>query len=291
MLDAIPSPVREAIRDKLQLASLQNFSIVSGGCISPGGKLTTSRGDYFIKWNYCATYPSMFETEAKGLRILHGAQSIRVNQVMGLDEIEVFQFIILEWINSSPETKNFWTMLGQQVAALHQHTSPSFGLDHDNYIGSLRQSNNPRNSWSDFFIHQRLEPQIKLATDNHHPVLSLRKKMEMVYKKMSTILPEEKPALVHGDLWGGNLLADEKGYPCLIDPAVCFGHREAELAYTQLFGHFDPQFYHVYNESFPLEPGFKERADLYNLYPTLVHVNLFGGGYVQKAESIVNRFV
>jgi len=290
MMDSIPSPVLETIRDILHPAILQDFFLVSGGCISPGGRLATSGGDYFIKWNYREKYPSMFETEAKGLRILHDTHSIRVNQVTGLDECDGFQFIILEWINSSPETKNFWTLLGQRLAALHRHTAPSFGLDHDNYIGSLRQLNHPWNSWSDFFIQQRLEPQIRLATDNHHPVLSLRKKMESVYKKMSALLPEEKPALVHGDLWGGNVLTDEKGFPCLIDPAVCFGHREAELAFTQMFGRFDQQFYHAYNDSFPLEPGFEERAGLYNLYPTLVHVNLFGGGYVQQAESIVNRF-
>ena len=182
-------------------------------------------------------------------------------------------------------------MLGQTLAALHQHTAPSFGLDYDNYIGSLRQSNRPWDSWIDFFVHQRLEPQIRLATDNHQPIHALKKKIEAFYKEISALLPKENPALIHGDLWGGNLLTDEKGYPCLIDPAVCFGHREAELAYTQLFGHFDRQFYHVYNESFPLEPGFKERADLYNLYPLLVHVNLFGGGYVQQSEAIVSRFV
>jgi fructosamine-3-kinase len=291
VLDSIPSSVLNAIRDTLQPADLQNFSLVSGGCINWGGKLTTSAGDYFIKWNDRSAYPAMFETEAKGLRILQGSQSIRVNEVIGVGECEAIQFIILEWINRSPKLKTFWTLFGQQLAALHQHTAPSFGLDHDNYIGSLQQLNHPWNSWSEFFIHQRLEPQIKLAMDHHHPVLSLRTKMERMYKKIPALLPEEAPALLHGDLWGGNLLTDERGCPCLIDPAVCYGHREAELAFTQLFGPFDQQFYHVYNESFPVEPGFEERAGLYNLYPVLVHINLFGGGYIQQAESLVSRFV
>ena len=291
MLDAIPSPVREAIRDKLQPASLQNFSQVSGGCINHGGKLTTSRGDYFIKWNDRTAYPSMFESEGKGLQILLGTQSIHVNEVVGFGECGAFQFIILVWIKSSPRIKSYWTLLGQHLAALHQHSAPSFGLDHDNYIGSLRQYNEPCDSWDDFFIHQRLEPQIRLARDNHPSIHSLVKKMDAFYKKVSGILPKENPALLHGDLWGGNVLTDENGKPCLIDPAVYFGHREAELAFTQLFGRFDRQFYQAYDESFPIEPGFEERADIYNLYPLLVHVNLFGGSYIQESEAIVSRFV
>src|SRR6267378_5848524 len=126
MLDAIPSPVREAIRDKLQPASLQNFSLVSGGCINHGGKLTTSRGDYFIKWNDRSAYPSMFESETKGLQILLGTQSIRVNEVFGFGECGAFQFIILVWIEGRPRIKSYWTLLGLHLAALHQHTAPSF---------------------------------------------------------------------------------------------------------------------------------------------------------------------
>jgi protein-ribulosamine 3-kinase len=291
MLDSIPIPVREAIARQLQTSTVKNFSPVSGGCINHGGKLTTAEGEYFIKWNDSRAFPLMFEKEAKGLRLLLGAQSIRVNEVVGFGESGDQQFIILEWISSGSKAKEFWTLLGQRLAGLHRHTAPSFGLDHDNYIGSLRQYNPPSASWADFFVHQRLEPQIRLATDNHQPVASLRKKLESLYGKIAGLLPEEPPALLHGDLWGGNLLADQKGHPALIDPAVYYGHREAELAYTQLFGHFEAAFYQSYGESFPLSPGFMQRSDLYNLYPLLVHVNLFGGAYVQQSEAIVNRFI
>ena len=291
MLDSIPLPVREGAASQLKSVKVQSFSPVSGGCINHGGKLTTTGGDFFIKWNDSKVFPLMFEKEAKGLRLLLGTQAIRVIEVIGFGEATDYQFILLEWINSAPKAENFWTLLGQRLAALHGHTSSSFGLDHDNYIGSLRQYNPPATSWTDFFIHQRLEPQIRLATDNHLPVQSLRKKLEAFYKKLPGLLPEEPPSLLHGDLWGGNLLADEKGSPVLIDPAVYFGHREAELAYTHLFGHFDPLFYQTYEESYPLKPGFLQRADIYNLYPLLVHVNLFGGVYVQKSEAIVSRYV
>jgi fructosamine-3-kinase len=291
MLDSIPVPVREAVVSQLKPSELLDFSPVSGGCINHGGKIITSGGNYFIKWNDSKAFPLMFEKEAKGLRLLYGTQTIRTIEVIGFGEAGDFQFIILEWINGAPKAENFWTLLAQRLAGLHGNTSPTFGLDHDNYIGSLRQYNPPSDTWADFFIHQRLEPQIRLATDNHQPVQTLRKKLESFYKKLPRLLPEEPPALLHGDLWGGNLLADEKGHPALIDPAVYFGHREAELAYTHLFGHFDPAFYKAYDESFPLKPGFLQRVDIYNLYPLLVHVNLFGGAYVQKSEAIVNQFV
>ena len=130
-----------------------------------------------------------------------------------------------------------------------------------------------------------------MALDSKKPVHALKKKLDKFYLKLPSLIPEEKPALLHGDLWGGNLVSDEKGYPCLIDPAVYYGHRESELAYTQLFDHFDRVFYESYHDVFPLSPGFDERADIYNLYPLLVHLNLFGGSYLRQAEAIVNRFI
>jgi fructosamine-3-kinase len=100
----------------------------------------------------------------------------------------------------------------------------------------------------------------------------------------------ENPALLHGDLWSGNVMVNEKGEPCLIDPAVYYGYREMELAFTKLFRGFENDFYAAYHASFPLQPGFTERVDIYNLYPLLVHANLFGGSYFQQVEQILRRF-
>jgi fructosamine-3-kinase len=108
---------------------------------------------------------------------------------------------------------------------------------------------------------------------------------------LKDLLPTEKPSLLHGDLWSGNVMINDRGEPCLIDPAVYFGNREVDLAMTRLFGGFDNSFLESYQQSFPLLPGYAERFDIYNLYPLLVHVNLFGGGYLSQVLAILKRFV
>jgi fructosamine-3-kinase len=173
---------------------------------------------------------------------------------------------------------------------LHKNYGASFGLDHNNYIGSLKQQNNRKANWVEFFIEERLSVQLKLACDYGRIDHALLKKFESLSVKASSIIPPEKPSLLHGDLWSGNIIADENGQPCVIDPAVYYGHREAEIAFTKLFGGFDPEFYHAYQEQFPLPDGFAKRVDLYNLYPLLVHANLFGGSYLKQAISILNLY-
>ena len=100
----------------------------------------------------------------------------------------------------------------------------------------------------------------------------------------------EPPSLLHGDLWGGNYIVDERGEACLIDPAVYYGHREADLAMTRLFGGFDRSFYAAYESVAPLAAGHEERLPLYQLYHVLNHFNLFGGGYHGQSRRILQRY-
>jgi protein-ribulosamine 3-kinase len=271
--------------------TLQDFSFTGGGCINNGGELTTSNGTYFLKWNDAAKFPGMFEAESKGLQLLDEDKSIYIPEVIGADEAGSFQYLLLEFINASYRAQHYWRDFGVQLATLHQRTSTSFGLDHDNYIGSLPQRNNPHASWIEFFIHNRLEAQLRLAARSALVDTSLRRNFETLYTKLPDLLATEKPALLHGDLWSGNVMVNQHGAPCLIDPAVYFGHREMDLAMTQLFGGFNPEFLQVYHEVFPLTPGVEDRLQLYNLYPLLVHVNLFGGDYLAQVNSILRRFI
>jgi fructosamine-3-kinase len=199
-------------------------------------------------------------------------------------------FIVLEFIESGRRDTRFWENFGAALAALHQVSAPSFGLAFNNYIGSLPQSNRQHSKWTDFFTAERIMPQMHLASEKGLLSRRHRAQFEKIEQKLTGLFPAEMPSLLHGDLWSGNFITDETGFACLVDPAVYFGHREAELAFTRLFGGFDERFYSAYNEQFPLEKGFRERQDIYNLYPLLVHLNLFGTGYLPEIENILNRF-
>ena len=287
----IQNPVRDLLEKKTSSpVELISFSPVEGGCINDGGQLKTSVGCFFLKWNSAEKFPSMFEAEAKGLKLLASPKVIDIPQVIDFSEAGGYQFLILEFIESSSKSKNYWEMLGQQLASLHKIHNPTFGLDYHNFIGSLHQFNNPKGSWVEFFIDFRLRVQLALAIDSQLIQPSVAEKFEVLFKTLPSLLPEEKPSLLHGDLWTGNLITNEKGEPCLIDPAVYYGHREVELAYIKLFSEFDVSFYEAYQDVLPLSPGFEQRVDLYNLYPLLVHVNLFGAAYTRPVLSILKGF-
>jgi protein-ribulosamine 3-kinase len=289
MLNSIPAEVREQTTSTLN-ASLRSFSFSSGGCINQGGKLSTSSGDYFIKWNDRRKFPRMFEMEAKGLALLRSANAVDIPRVVAIGETEDYQSILLEFVEQKAKKPDYWEVLGAGLATLHKKTSPTFGLNHDNYIGSLPQHNQPSTSWLDFFIEKRLNFQLQLALKTRKVEKKTDSLFQGLFKKLPSLLPAEKPALLHGDLWGGNLITNSTGLPCLIDPAVYYGNREAEIAFTTLFGGFSDRFYEAYNHALPMSSGFEKRYDLYNLYPLLVHVNLFGGGYVSQVVSILRAF-
>jgi protein-ribulosamine 3-kinase len=295
MIGEIPSFVQQQAMKILhsrkgEAVSIVHFSRSGGGCINHGGRLRTTDGDYFIKWNSATLYPGMFAAEAKGLDLLKNTNLITIPAVIGWDEDENDQFLLLEFVEGMTRSVTFWKDLGNRLATLHQVSFPEFGLDHDNYIGSLKQFNKPSTSWIDFFITYRIQTQLDIGLQSKVIDQRTAKTFERLFKKLPDLISVEKPSLIHGDLWNGNLMVDKDGGPCLIDPAVYYGHREVELAMTKLFGGFARAFYDSYNESFPLTPGYEERFDIYNLYPLLVHVNLFGGGYLQQINSILKKY-
>ncbi len=233
----------------------------------------------------------MFAAEALGLGWLDEANALRIPKVVAVSQAdEAQQFLVLELIASGSAARDFDERLGRGLAALHRSGTPGFGLDHDNFIGRLPQSNAPAPTWTDFYRTRRLEAQLRRASDEGLATTRMRRGFDRLWGALDELIgPPEPPARLHGDLWGGNLLCDDRGAPCLIDPAVYGGQREMDLAMMRLFGGFGPRVFSAYEEAWPLANGHRERVALYQLYPLMVHVNLFGGAYVGSVEASLDR--
>ena len=263
---------------------------VSGGDINRAFQVRTQSGSYFLKYNDANRFPHMFETEALGLKLLKKPNAPRVPQVLAHGESGKHSWLLLKYIDQGSYGKAFWDNFGFALAQLHKNSQGTFGLDHDNYIGSLPQSNKNHQTWPEFFIEERLGKQMEMAHRKGLVDSALMQNFENLFKAIPSIFPYESPALVHGDLWSGNFICDTQGKPCIIDPAVYYGFREMDIAMSKLFGGFASRFYEAYHEAFPMVPGWQQRLDICNLYPLLVHVNLFGGGYLGSVRGVVEKF-
>lgn len=264
---------------------------LSGGSISQVFKVESSDGQFVMKLNSSAQYPKLFSLEARGLKLLSETESISCAEVIGVCELKTHQVLILNYYPSTEKENNFFENFGVRLAQLHKHSEPYFGLDHDNYIGRLPQKNSKEISATDFFINQRLLPQLDLSMAHQTITKELRNKFDTLFLKMDSLLPNEPPSLIHGDLWNGNFVVGEEGNVVLIDPAVSYFSREADLAMSKLFGGFDETFYSSYHHTFPLQPQWEKRVPLWNLYPLLVHINLFGGSYLNDVKASLKHFV
>ncbi len=276
-------------------ARIVKTTSVAGGDINEARCIELSDGRRaFVKTNLNAPR-GMFPAEAQGLNWLREASAIRVPKVYAVcNDTATGQaaFLVIEWVESGRAAANFDECLGQSLARLHQTFAPGFGFDSDNFIGSLPQSNQAEPNWPEFFWMRRLLPQVKRAVDTRRLDTTTERMFDKLAQRLSDLFPAaEPPARLHGDLWSGNLHVDERGMPCLIDPAVYGGHREMDLGMMRLFGGFSARTFAAYAECYPLAPGFEQRVSLTQLYPLLVHVNLFGGGYASSVKRAVAQYV
>jgi fructosamine-3-kinase len=283
----------EALRFALG-SGIKSQRPLSGGDINDAYELELSSGvRVFLKTNERAP-ASMFPAEARGLDWLREARALRIPEVLAVSSGREGEpgFLVLELLKSARPAADFDERLGRGLAALHRFGSSRFGFEGDNFIGSLPQRNRAHEKWADFLWFERLEPQLSLAVKSGRASARLRSGFERLSARLAELVgPVEPPARLHGDLWGGNLHVDESGAPCLIDPAAYGGHREVDLAMMRLFGGFAERVFRAYEEAWPLAPGHAERIALYQLYPLLVHVNLFGGSYVESVERGLARYV
>lgn len=262
---------------------------ISGGSINQAYRLSDGQQDYFLKLN-AASQLAMFEAEAAGLQAMHKTQTLRVPQPLGSGIIGEQSYLVLEWIPLGPGDPQSWRVMGQQLAAMHRHTSAQgWGWPQNNTIGSTPQLNDWMADWPQFYAKQRLGYQLQLAQRRGG---HFAQAADLV-AKIPQLLAEHQPlpALVHGDLWSGNAAFSRSGQPIIFDPAVYFGDREVDIAMTQLFGGFPTAFYQGYQETWPLEQGYEQRQVLYNLYHILNHFNLFGGSYAAQAQGMIGQLL
>ena len=270
---------------------LTGHTVRGGGSINDAYELKTNHGKFFVKLNSSSQYPNMFNREAEGLNALIGPNVIDVPAPLAVGEAEGSAYLILEYIENGKPGNNFWGQFAHSLSNLHRVNNEKFGFDTDNYIGSLTQSNKWHADWTNFFIQERLEPLVKSSRDKGVLNKESTGHFDNLYSKMERYFPEESPSLIHGDLWSGNFTCNSKGNPVIFDPAVYYGHREMDIAMSRLFGGFPAAFYEAYNEHFPLESGWEDRLEIANLYPLMVHVNLFGGSYLYEVHRVLGRLV
>ena len=277
------------LSQKLQNPVLQIKS-VGGGCINQSYKITTADKYFFCKLNSASKFPHLFEKEKNGLELIQKHNVIKTPGIIDSSIIGNEQILTLEWIEEGNRKDEFWKTFGQQLAALHQISTEEFGLKEDNYMGSVPQINRQEKNWVLFFRANRLEPLVKLCVNKNLLQPKHQEQFEILYQRLLQIFDNEKPALIHGDLWSGNYMCDKKGMPVLIDPAVYFGHRSVDLAMTTLFGDFHKSFYQAYHHYFPLPENYREQWNACNLYPLLIHLYLFGKSYLSKIEQTLDQF-
>lgn len=262
---------------------------LSGGDIHQAWRLDTNQGSWFIKLNHTSAI-TMFANEAEALKQIQTTQTIRCPQVMAFGQTEHQAWLLLEYLNLQSQGDDF--LRGQQLAQMHRHTADQFGWPTDNFIGRTVQLNHQQSNWQQFYVEQRLRPQLTLAQQNGAPS-QLLANAECLIARLDTFFVDYQPqaSLLHGDLWGGNSAFDHRGQPVIFDPASYYGDRETDLAMTELFGGFSDDFYRGYQTEWPLDSGYQQRKLLYNLYHILNHFNLFGGHYAQQAARIISSLL
>lgn len=265
---------------------IKTIQSLAGGDINEVKLLTVDNDHFVIKINAKSKFPDLLQKEANGLKAIRTTGAIDVPEVFGYGDFGNSTYLLMEYIQQGTENSNFWQIFGQQLAQLHQNSRASFGFYEDNYIGSLKQYNSEEENSAEFYIQQRLKPQFDMAKNNGF----VFNRLDIFFEQVSNLIPNEPPALIHGDLWCGNYLANSHNQPCLIDPTVAFAPREMDIAMMKLFGGFDDKLFDAYHEVYPLQAGGDNRVSLWQLYYILAHLNLFGGHYYNRAKAIIQFY-
>ena len=294
MTSSLPDVVRQSVEGAA--GAVRSVSPVGGGDVSRAARVETDAGPVFAKWGR-GEAGQTYAAEAQGLAVL--AQAARPEVVVPVPlavvapEGDAPGALVLPWLERGRPTDDDWRRFGAGLADLHRQPAPGdgrYGWGADNWIGSKPQTNGWLGSWPAFFGERRLQAQAEVVRQRGAWDPAWDGPLGRLVARLGEVLPEAPPAsLLHGDLWGGNAVALPDGRFALIDPAVSVGHREADLAMTELFGGFAAPFYDGYREAWPLEPGYPERREVYNLYHLINHLT-HGPSYRRPVEATLRRY-
>ncbi len=287
ILDSIVRQLSDHFGRKVEM---QRFDLLGGGSINRAGRLESSEGIFFVKWLRESHAASMYAAEIRGLELLAKLSPLSLPEPVMAGREDDLAFLVLNYIPHGEKGPGFYEDFAKELAEQHRVCSAKYGLDHDNYIGSLPQSNRGHDDWNSFYIEERITPMLRMAVDKGLIGRELMHKFDSLFLHVDSIFPKEPPSLLHGDLWGGNHMAGADGRPWIFDPAVYYGHREMELAFTSVFFAFPSEFYDAYEAAWPLQPGFRKRISYYQLWPLMVHLNLFGNSYLSPVKHILSVF-
>jgi protein-ribulosamine 3-kinase len=275
------------------IGRVRSANPVGGGCISNGTRVEADGTVYFVKWSDGEARLT-FDAEAVGLRALAKADSpLRVPAVVasGTADGGRLGYLVTEYLEEGRPAADFWDRFGEGLAELHRSQEERFGFDSDNFIGRLPQLNEWVDQWPDFFRERRILPQLTRARESGMWDRSWDARLDRLLQALPSVLPTKPTSsLLHGDLWSGNYLVAGAGTAALIDPAVYFGDRETDLAMMLLFGGFAPRLFEAYASSWPLDAGWRERVEIYQLYHLINHLNHFGGSYGMSVEAVLRKW-
>jgi fructosamine-3-kinase len=283
----IAKNIADSLNTTVQFKQLES---INGGCINQVSKVSDDKGKQWLIKENSPHLLDMFIAEAEGLNEIYNSHTIRCPKVICYGETPQSAYLVIEYISLTNGNGNALT--GEKLAQMHQYQATTYGWHRNNTIGATPQSNLQNSLWGEFWKQQRLLPQLDMALKNGYSKADYDNGLKL-YDRLDLFFSNYTPvaSLLHGDLWSGNQAHDSFGNPVVFDPAVYYGDRETDIAMTELFGGFSTDFYAAYNHHFALDEGYTTRKTLYNLYHTLNHYNLFGGGYASQAAAMTRRLL
>jgi protein-ribulosamine 3-kinase len=278
----------EAARRLLDAAGFREAELrpLGGGDIGAAYRASTPSGDAFVKVAR-AGFETDFGAEAAGLRHIRAASSIlRIPEVLAVGE----EGLVLEFVDRGRPGPDYDARLAEGLAEMHEATAEAYGFERTTYCGATPQPNPWTNSWVEFYVEHRIRHQIRSLEKRGRIQSGEEARLSAWADGLSDRLAEpERPALMHGDLWSGNILCDGEGRPVILDPAAYFGCAEAELGMLTWMGGRSRRFYEVYVEAAHLPADWQTRADAYRAYHVMNHATLFGGPYLNEALSMADK--